>query len=229
MRPLTLSVALLLSALQILVGLVMLGASSSVVMGVIVLAAGALTLAGVTVLIAAPSARGSALVVAGQLVACGGLAVLLWGEWTDSRALGVDGLAVGFLGVALLASAAVAFTMVLAWSLAPGQLTTLFLTGAFVVGGVWVTAAGAAVTVSRVDCGRFHFDRDRWSGAGALDQMQLGRTIAKCGTLHGRTRAEVQAMLGRVAHGAAGTDLAGSLQISYDGTGHVSDVFDSTD
>jgi hypothetical protein len=231
MRALATIAALLLAALQVLVGLVMLGSASSVVMGVIVLGAGTLTLAGATVTMAARSAstKGSALVAVGQLVVCALLVVLLWDQWTDSRALGVDGLVVGFLGVALLGSACVAFATTLAGSPASGQLAGLLLTGAFVVGGVWVTAAAAADTVSRIGCGRFHFDRDRWIESDALDQMQMGRTIVKCGTLDGRSRAEVRAMLGRVMSGAGNTELAGNLQITYDRAGHVSDVFDATD
>jgi hypothetical protein len=73
-------------------------------------------------------------------------------------------------------------------------------------------------------CGRFHFDPARWSTAGWADRQQLAGTLADCGTLDGRSRTEVRAMVGPVIRGQAGMDLAGGLEIAYDPVGRVASV-----
>jgi hypothetical protein len=74
---------------------------------------------------------------------------------------------------------------------------------AVVPAGFVVLAVGALAVLTlrnpggpRVDCDRFRFDRDAWYGVDheAAERQALG--IEQCGTLIGRTRAQVRALIG---------------------------------
>jgi hypothetical protein len=226
-RALTRASGLALGLAQILGGLITVaGGGSHRVSWSIILGAGVLALGGASVSIATSSARGCAPLALSQLVVCGVLVVALCHQWQDSRALGVDGVAVAVLGFCVLCSASVAFGTVLVWGPRPAPAAALVLTGVLAVGGIGVTAAGAAAEVSRIDCGRFHFDRGRWATSGVMGGIRMSRTIAECGTLEGRTRAEVRAMVGPVLE-TPRMDHAGMLEITYDDAGRVAAVRDT--
>lgn len=64
--------------------------------------------------------------------------------------------------------------------------TTLFL------GAV----AGAAISRHTLRCSPFSFDKERWDAAGmGSDRVRIGTALARCGTLEGKTRAEVTELL----------------------------------
>jgi hypothetical protein len=89
-----------------------------------------------------------------------------------------------------------------------------------------VAVAGATIPRHTLRCSPFKFDEARWDSAGfSLDRARIANALVRCGTLKGKTRAEVADLLGIKPNynsldlWSTGTDLwdrAYQLDINYD-------------
>jgi hypothetical protein len=99
--------------------------------------------------------------------------------------------------------------------------------GRALVAGAFGAVAGAVVlTAGDVGCERFRFDAARWAGGGddpgfgtTTARERMTATMLRCGTLDGRTHAQVRAMLGEGGRLGGGGGETWTIGTSGDGIG----------
>lgn len=149
------------------------------------------------------SAVAAAVVAAAQVAVAGVVLAAALEHVAGWRSLGLSpGLLVVY---GCVASACGALAVFAAW-LAGGRrvrLGALAATGAVTTTGAALAVGAAAAAATGADCDRFRFSPDRWAAgaddpgfATTSDRERIAATLVACGTLDGRTRAEVHAMLG---------------------------------
>jgi hypothetical protein len=108
---------------------------------------------------------------------------------------------------------------------------TTGIVAALVASSLFVVAiAGATVSRHALRCAPFSFDKQRWDSSGpGSDRVRIGRALARCETLEGKTSTEVAQMLD-IKPGQRSVYLgppngldegSRTLIISYDGDGRV--------